>query len=86
MGLRLIKSLVWPDNKNDEEDDQLQQDEVAPTEQQKNQINETEVQQSIIIKEPRRIITYMSPSENTTHVRKEYFKVDYQEVLLGLCT
>ena len=102
-GLRLMKDIVWPDEKNllhegegdegEEEEDcsrrgvQSQDIEakLASMNEQTQSKDETSIQSSTkaitLIKQrrPRRIITYMSPFENTKHIRKEYCKVEHQE-------
>ena len=102
-GLRLMKDIVWPDEKNllhegegdegEEEEDcsrrgvQSQDIEakLVSMNQETQSKDETSIQSSTkaitLIKQrrPRRIITYMSPFENTKHIRKEYCKVEHQK-------
>ena len=98
-GLRLIKDIVWPDEKNlyeDEGEDNKGEEEedcsrngvqsqdieaksVSINEQTQPKDETTTQSSTNTRRRPRRIITYMSPFENTKHIRKEYCKVDHQE-------
>ena len=85
-GLRLIKDIVWPEES--EEPTATQQDDTNYDTQQTVTTNSKTSTQSTTTSEEdiitnttkqRRIITYMSPFENTTYLRKEYCKVEHQE-------
>ena len=70
-GLRLIKNIVWPEASGEPA---TQQDDVNDKQQTVNTTSE-----DITDTKQRRIITYMSPFENKTYIRKEYCKVEHQE-------
>ena len=83
-GLRLIKDIVWPEE--NEESTTTQQDDTNDTQQTVNTNSKMSTQSTTTSEEDitnttkqRRIITYMSPFENTTYLRKEYCKVEHQE-------
>jgi len=83
-GLRLIKDIVCPEES--EEPTTTQHDDINDTQQTVNISSETSTQLTTTSEEDitnttkqRRIITYMSPFENTTYTQKKYCKVEHQE-------
>ena len=82
-GLRLIKDIVWPEESEDPTT--TQQDDTNDTQQTIKSNSKTSTQSTTTSEEDitntkqRRIITYMSPFENTTYTQKKYCKVEHQE-------
>ncbi|KAL9187268.1 hypothetical protein ACHAXT_001371 [Thalassiosira profunda] len=76
-GLRLIKDVVWPKALENEANENGTNEYTTATANGIDSAEETT--QSARGKRPRRIITYMAPFENTSHVRKELCTVEHQE-------
>ena len=81
-GLRLIKDIVWPEESGEpttQQDDTTDEQTINSNSKTSTQSTTTSEEDITNTTKQRRIITYMSPFENTPYLRKEYCKVEHQE-------